>query len=360
MPTTLLAVTGMSPAIVTETVWALANEKPRTLPNRVVLITTSEGKKSLERDLFTATPQFGGLTVWEALRKAVKAQPDELLVEGLRIIDAPDAQSGTMKPLPDIRTPAENTAAANFILEQVRAIVEHPEQRLIASIAGGRKTMGALLYAAVTLLGRETDRLTHVLVKEPFDSRLTPPFYFPTQPATTHDLRNFKGELTSSHSSKTAGIELADIPFVPLRNRFEDIKDMPGSFDGVVRKIARQSKADASRPSLIEISHRQKLLTVDGVAIKASPRALAILRYLLECQTNGIERTDRVDVANEIINWLRDQNSIPVMRKPKSVAPDDVSHDLSAIRTALSKTAVTWAIPKGGFHFPPFLFRHAE
>jgi len=31
--------------------------------------------------------------------------------------------------------------------------------------------MGALLYAALSLLGRPQDRLTHVLVNEPFDNR---------------------------------------------------------------------------------------------------------------------------------------------------------------------------------------------
>ncbi len=116
MTTTLLAVTGMSPAIVTETVWALAQEVPRVVPNRVVLITTSEGVKSLDRELFTASPQFGGKKVWEALREAVGAGPDELFMESYCVIDAPDAATGTMVPLPDIRTPEENVAAANYTL----------------------------------------------------------------------------------------------------------------------------------------------------------------------------------------------------------------------------------------------------
>ena len=36
----LLAVTGMSPAVLTETVWALAQERPPIIPNRVVVLTT--------------------------------------------------------------------------------------------------------------------------------------------------------------------------------------------------------------------------------------------------------------------------------------------------------------------------------
>jgi hypothetical protein len=35
----LLAVTGMSPAILTETIWALAQENPPILPDRIAVLT---------------------------------------------------------------------------------------------------------------------------------------------------------------------------------------------------------------------------------------------------------------------------------------------------------------------------------
>ena len=36
----LLAVTGMTPAVLTETVWALARQDPPVIPDRVVVVTT--------------------------------------------------------------------------------------------------------------------------------------------------------------------------------------------------------------------------------------------------------------------------------------------------------------------------------
>ena len=51
MPTTLLAVTGLSPAIVTETVWALAKENPPTLPTRVIFLTTAVGAAKIQEQL---------------------------------------------------------------------------------------------------------------------------------------------------------------------------------------------------------------------------------------------------------------------------------------------------------------------
>ena len=53
MTTTLLAVSGMSPAILTETVWALAHEVPAIIPDEVVVITTSKGENDIHRDLLS-------------------------------------------------------------------------------------------------------------------------------------------------------------------------------------------------------------------------------------------------------------------------------------------------------------------
>src|SRR5258707_14771253 len=97
--------------------------------------------------------------------------------------------------------------------------------------------MGTLLYACMTLIGRETDRVTHVLVSEPFDDpRLSPRFYFPAQPIA---------ELTTPEKRKVsaaeARINLADILFVPLRNQFsKQFVRMPGSFSALVAQCREQ------------------------------------------------------------------------------------------------------------------------
>jgi CRISPR-associated protein (TIGR02584 family) len=150
MSAILVAVTGLSPAIVTETVWALAREKERVIPGRVVFITTVVGAERIREQLFSPVAGFGGLTVWESLRAAVGARDDELMAEPARIIGQGNRKTGMFEGLADIVTPEQNDLAAGFILEQVRQVVTNPETRLIASIAGGRKTMGALLHAAVT------------------------------------------------------------------------------------------------------------------------------------------------------------------------------------------------------------------
>ena len=277
MSTTLLAVTGLSPAIVTETVWALASEKKRVLPDRVLFITTLTGAEKIRQQLFTPLPAFGGLTAWASLRVTLKARDHELIAEPPRVIGQADRNSGTFIGLPDIVTPEQNDLAAAFILEQVRQVVTNPETRLIASIAGGRKTMGALLHAAVTLIGRETDRLTHVLVDAPFETM--PGFYFPGQPGPP--LRDREGR---EFAASAARVHLADVPFVPLRNRFEDIREFPGTFDGLRRKFGRELKEDAARPRLLEISYRGKKLWIDDSAFSMRVKALAVLHFLSDAQ----------------------------------------------------------------------------
>src|SRR3990167_7844235 len=78
----LIAVTGESPAILTETVWALAHEKPRVRPHRVIAITTTRGRERLKAELLESG-------IWKALRKELGAKEGELLFgasDSIRVI----------------------------------------------------------------------------------------------------------------------------------------------------------------------------------------------------------------------------------------------------------------------------------
>jgi CRISPR-associated protein (TIGR02584 family) len=288
----LLGVVGMSPAVITETVWALAFP-PRgvtpIVPHRVRLITTTEGVKHVEK-LRAATPQFGGLSPWEAMRAALaKKRPEaaqRLHLENPRIL-AMRSPRGIDAELPDIRTPEENEAAADFILEAVHEITARPDQRLVATLAGGRKTMGALLYAAMNLVAREDDMLTHVLVKEPFDAPLVPPFWFPAARPTRHELRDRAGKVVRTVSSTEAGIELATVPFVPLRNRFHDLpeKARVGSFMRMVREMSGALAQDAARKVALKFPRAGRTLEIDGRAVEMENETqLAVLRWLCSVQ----------------------------------------------------------------------------
>ncbi len=66
----LFAVVGMSPAVLTETVWALAYEKKPVIPDRVVVLTTTFARKKLREQLFA--PDKKGISGWGHLPRVLR------------------------------------------------------------------------------------------------------------------------------------------------------------------------------------------------------------------------------------------------------------------------------------------------
>lgn len=245
----LVSVLGSTPAVLTETVWALAHETPSTIPDEVIVVTTTHGDKALRQELLSPMEKHGRLTLWQALRKQLLGPSYStdlrLLLESTRIISIADRATGTTRPLDDIRTAEENAAAAECILASVRQYTTDPETRLIGLLAGGRKTMSALLHAAISLSGRSHDRLVHVLVNSPFDQpTLVPRFYFCGQPgAKSHKASNGR---KVAHEDAT--IELTTVPVVALGELVADrTTKFPATFASLSRAadIAIASARDA-------------------------------------------------------------------------------------------------------------------
>lgn len=279
----------MSPAVITETVWALAREAEPVIPSRVIAVTTSEGRRQIEQVLFSPDPRLDGRSPWDSLRAALEALGHDLThrlrfgttADDVRVITAAEASSQRSRELPDIRTPADNEAAADFLLEQVRAIVENPDTHLIASVAGGRKTMGALLYACLTLAGRETDRLTHVLVSEPFDTLRD--FFFPGQPG---------GELTDRegrrHAPSGAQVDLADVPFIPLRNLFvRELGRKAGTFLRLVENCREEVRRAAGEKISLTIDQSRCQIDVNGTRVTLAPREHLVVLFLANRAKRG-------------------------------------------------------------------------
>lgn len=290
----LLAVTGMSPAVLTETVWALACPADGTepiIPSRVIAVTTSQGRKPL-RQLFLPVDRFGGLSPWEALRQALVARGHDLTgrlrfgdtADDLRVITAADPATGQSRELADLRTPADNEAAADYLLETIRAVVENPDSHLIASLAGGRKTMGALLYACLTLVGRETDRLTHVLVSPPFETQRE--FWFPGQLGGPLLSQGPDGPCAVDPAA--AVVELADVPFVPLRNLFErELGRKAGSFLRLIETGRTGVRQQAAQQLRVTLDPSRRELDVNGVPVSLSPPECLLFQFLARRTKHG-------------------------------------------------------------------------
>lgn len=224
--TILLATVGMSPAVLTETVWALANPEkrkgsPQVVPDQVIAITTTKGKAAIEKLLLG---EDGG---WNRMVRALKNK--RVPVEGklrfgssesIRLLSTPDGKAD----IEDLRTKEDNLQAADFFLSEIHRHVHTKEGsvQLYTSIAGGRKTMGALLLSCMSLLGREQDHVLHVLVNEPFEKPMDPPFLFPEEKERVLLGRDGKPmKPTKTVSDKDARLDLIDLPFVKMSGLYE-------------------------------------------------------------------------------------------------------------------------------------------
>lgn len=306
----LIAVTGMSPAVLTETVWALAhpqNGSEPVIPHRVIVISTTIGRREITEALFTPHPRFGGKTVWETLRGELEKEglkvKDRLRFgttgDDIRVFTRPDPQTNRTLELDDIRTPEDNSAAADFILENLRALVEDPEKIVIGSVAGGRKTMSALLYACFSLIGRDCDRLTHVLVNEPYDQLRE--FFFPTQPG---------GLITHRDGGKfdpaNAKIDLADIPFVHLRYAFlKELGRPPGSFMRLVDYYNENVRNQIGENIRLTINRANREFEVNGQRIQTSAKEHCVLLFLAHRVKDGEPPFGKYLEALEPLNEFR-------------------------------------------------------
>ena len=206
--TILIAGMGTSPAVLTETVWALCHQKKPMVPDEIVVLVTKSGKEKLCEELLT-----GEESVWDQMLAALKKEKikiDGKLIFGetsIRVI--PDERGNGAW---DLRSGEDNLRAADFMLRQIRQYTESSDTVVLASIAGGRKTMSALLFSCMSLLGREDDKVFHVLLPSEFEGGVEPPMYYPVKGVTYTNVRTGKKYKSDKYHS-----ELFEVPFVRMR-----------------------------------------------------------------------------------------------------------------------------------------------
>jgi CRISPR-associated protein (TIGR02584 family) len=260
----LLAATGMTPQIVTETLYALAIDRG-WIPTEIHVITTQSGAESVRLNLLTA-------------KAGEQGRFYRLLADyGLPDIAFPEQNIHVLadhqgKPLDDIRTQEENRWAADFITNQVRELARDTESEIHASLAGGRKTMGYFLGYALSLFGRPQDRLSHVLVNAPYETNRD--FYYPTPYSFPIDPLNGKGMTVDA---KNARIDLAEIPFVRLADGLpKRLMEMPCDFSRIVDIANRE-------PSLKIDTHGHRVwLHGEGIHLEFSE--FVLLLWYAECK----------------------------------------------------------------------------
>ena len=251
----LLAVSGLSPQILTETLYALAvAHQPPFVPTEIRLVTTTEGAERARLSLLSDDPG------WLARLRRDYDLPE--ITFDVSHIEVPHDADG--EPLTDIRTPGDNMRMADCLAARIQTLTADDACALHVSIAGGRKTMGYYAGYALSLFGRPQDRLSHVLVAEPFESSWD--FFYPTPYNRVVATRDDK-----LIDTKDARVTLAEIPFVRLRDGIpERLQKGQAGFAATIEAAQR-----AQQPPKLVIDLKGRQIHVAGESVPLEPRILA-------------------------------------------------------------------------------------
>ncbi len=274
----LLAVIGLSPQVVTETLFMLAvRHEPPFVPTEIHLITTAEGADRVRLMLFSRQPG------WLArLRRDYGLPRLAFQKHQIHVLD-----QGKMR---DIRTPADNVLLADAITRSIGELTSDPRAALHVSIAGGRKTMGFYAGYALSLYGRPQDRLSHVLVASPYENN--PDFFYPSpRPRIIYAAHPDKKPLDAGQ----ARLWLAEIPFVRLREGLpQNLLRGQASFSQAVQALNQALAAPSLRFDLV-----RRRAVCGGQVLRLPAADLAFFAWFARRAANhqlGLER-DRISAA---------------------------------------------------------------
>lgn len=315
----LLATIGLNPQILTETIYALAVEAEQPfVPNEIYVITTEQGKRPLEVSLLSPAGEM------------LSNLADDYGLYGLSSALTSDRiyviRDETDKPLADISTEADNTYAADLITSTVRRLTSDDEAALHVSLAGGRKTMTFLMGYALSMFGREQDRLSHMLVGREYETH--PNFFYP--PRVPKMLTTRDG---SKISTADADLRLAEIPFVSLRSGLpEELLNGEASYSETVR----QAQSGIEEPKLI-VDHASKRISCHGKVFTMQPLRFAIYAWLARRRKEGLGINGDGSVHWSEVGRLEVQELLSEYKKIKGLQPDAVSEQIKRLADGIPK-----------------------
>ena len=246
----VLCLSGMSPAVITETLFALLRDNPEATVDAVHVLTTIPGAKLAQSNL------IGGDGALARLFRRYGRVPPPLVTHIL-------TRDGT--PLEDIRTQQDNVAAADYCCALVRSLTERTSPPLHVSLAGGRKTMGFHLGFALSLYARVGDTLSHVLVEA--DWERLPDFMFPDE----------------NNGAPSHVVQIASVPFVRLREGLpHTILEARMGFSDLVAAAQHAVVNSESRASF-----DGQRLCLSGKPVLLKPVLLGFYLWLLSLRATG-------------------------------------------------------------------------
>jgi CRISPR-associated protein (TIGR02584 family) len=312
LDTVLVVLVGMTPAVVTSTIWALAKqEDDPILPDRLVLVTTEAGAERAHTELLGA---------WPATRGALHDLVDALSVEGIQLNAAllDSAPGGRLEIRvarldgggfsEDALDDEDMDSVGNLVLSTVAEFTGDNASRLILSISGGRKTMSHFGGTAMTLLARPHDFMCHVQVSPQRLERCRPKFFFKKPEVFTPD-PPIPGANNDPVDPSDVDLSISVVPFIRLGS-LKVVKSLRGliqnrGFAYLVAAVGRAIDDDRTVKESVLISWPERKMTLGQVDITKfrDARGARVLAYAALMARYGA--WPRACNANQALELLR-------------------------------------------------------
>jgi CRISPR-associated protein Csx14 len=206
MKNILLAVCGLSPQVITETLYALHMNRQKV--DAVHVITTRDGKGKIYSELLS-----GESGHYYRYLKEYGIDPTSIDFGHKNIHAVTDAHGNEIA---DIADEEDNERLLKKCLELSFHLTKNSETAVFFSVAGGRKTMSSCLALAAQMYGRQQDRLYHVLVTPEFESNRN--FFYPPQASQAIELKDGQGR-PYVRETRYAAVNLIHMPFFSIRSQ---------------------------------------------------------------------------------------------------------------------------------------------
>ena len=289
----LISVVGLSPQVITETLycyWCLAS--PPIPITEVFALTTLRGKQALEETL------LGDNGKLKSLCNDHNLPTIHFNLANIHLLKGADGQ-----PLEDISSVIDNEAIADQFFAFVRTLATSTDICLHASIAGGRKTMGLYIGLAMQFYGRPGDTLSHVLVNPELENQ---EFFYPPPNGVDVILNNGR-----TIPATEIRLELAEIPLLLLREKIPFLKEHTDAGYTELIGIAQREYNALQAISPVIVNTFSCCLEIGEATINLTPLELALYLFFarqhLEGQVEDRYSISRFDIREGLLTAaLRD------------------------------------------------------
>jgi CRISPR-associated protein (TIGR02584 family) len=298
----LLCVAGLTPQIITETLYVLTQERHQMI-DEIRVITTLKGRNKILESLLS--PETGKF--WQFCQDfSINPNTIKFNENNIYLLNTPDG-----RVLSDILSEEDNFLVADQVCQIVSQLTSDPNTTLYASVAGGRKSMGILLTAAMQLFARPQDRLSHVLVTEDFE--LHPDFYYIPPKPQILEVKDRYGKTVKEISTTNAKIYLADIPFVRLRAFASSRIDKASNSYNQLVKMAQEDLDLMESANELRLCVKQDTIEIGSRRVKLTPREFFV--YLLFAQLR--QKRQKQFVLLQDITEMEIENTLKIIADSK-------------------------------------------